>query len=138
MLESFELAESLACDSLALIDWPLTSVRLMNDSHYPWLILVPRRANISEIYQLDPADQQQLLQELNWAAKALLRAKPDKLNIAALGNKVPQLHVHVIARYKTDAAWPNPVWGQVSKPYALAEIEAVVSQYKRWLNDACA
>jgi diadenosine tetraphosphate (Ap4A) HIT family hydrolase len=92
----------------------------MNDANYPWLILVPDRDNITEIYQLSEADQAQLIRESSLVAKMLSdHFNADKINIAALGNVVPQLHIHHIARYRHDAAWPKPVWGQVpSQPYS--------------------
>jgi diadenosine tetraphosphate (Ap4A) HIT family hydrolase len=106
----------------------LNHLLLMRDANYPWFILVPDREGISEIHQLSEADQQQLLRESSQLSMALESAfSPDKLNIAALGNVVPQLHLHHIARYKTDAAWPTPVWGKVpAKPYLDYELAAVV------------
>jgi diadenosine tetraphosphate (Ap4A) HIT family hydrolase len=85
----------------------------MNDSQYPWFILVPQRNDISEIYQLDTQDRQQLMLESCWLAEAIADIyQPDKLNIANIGNLVPQLHVHHVARFKTDIAWPAPIWGK--------------------------
>ncbi|MCR8921156.1 HIT domain-containing protein [Dasania sp. GY-MA-18] len=108
----FELHPQLAKDCVHLGDFPLCQVLLNRDSHYPWLILVPRREDISEIYQLDGSDQQQLLKESSALSASLMEhCNADKMNVAALGNMVPQLHVHHIARFKTDIAWPNPVWG---------------------------
>lgn len=108
----FELHPQLAKDCVHLGDFPLCQVLLNRDSHYPWLILVPRREGISEIHQLDDSDQQQLLKESSALSASLMQhCNADKMNVAALGNMVPQLHVHHIARFKTDIAWPNPVWG---------------------------
>ena len=106
----------------------LSHLLLMRDANYPWCILVPDRDDISEIHQLSETDQQQLLRESSLLSLAMESAfSPDKLNIAALGNVVPQLHLHHIARYRTDAAWPAPVWGRVpAKPYLEYELEAVV------------
>ena len=106
----------------------LCHLLLMRDANYPWCILVPDRDDISEIHQLSESDQQQLLRESSLLSVAMQSAfSPDKLNIAALGNVVPQLHLHHIARYRTDAAWPAPVWGRVpAKPYLEYELEAVV------------
>ena len=99
-------------DTVALGDLPLSRVLLINDANYPWLILVPRRPDITEIIDLDEDDQAQLMTEIDAASRALKAVTAcDKLNIAALGNVVAQLHVHVIARCRTDAAWPKPVWG---------------------------
>jgi diadenosine tetraphosphate (Ap4A) HIT family hydrolase len=110
----FTLHTQLAADCLTLADWPLCRVLRMRDRNYPWLVLVPRRADMREIIDLDPADQQALLGEIGLACRAIKAAhRTDKLNVAALGNVVPQLHVHVIGRTTTDAAWPRPIWGAV-------------------------
>jgi len=106
---------------------------LLRDANYPWFILVPDREAITEIHQLDEADQQQLMRESVLLSRALETAfTPDKLNIAALGNIVPQCHIHHIVRYRSDAAWPAPVWGRVPlKEYsedALARVAGVVKQ----------
>jgi len=108
----FALHDGLARDTHALATWSLSRVLLMNDANYPWLILVPERAGARELIDLDASDRATLIEECA-RASMILRAlvKPDKLNVATLGNVVPQLHVHVIARFATDAAWPKPVWG---------------------------
>jgi len=115
-------------DCQLLGKFTLCHLLLMRDANYPWCILVPDRDDISEIHQLGETDQQQLLHESSLLSVAMESAfSPDKLNIAALGNVVPQLHLHHIARYRTDAAWPAPVWGRVpAKPYLEYELEAVV------------
>ncbi|WP_293390817.1 HIT domain-containing protein [Nevskia sp.] len=111
---TWSLHPRLAADTVPVGDFVLSRLLLSNDAHYPWLILVPRRADIREIHELSEADQQQLLRESMLLSRALMTAfSPTKLNIAALGNMVPQLHVHHIARYDNDAAWPAPVWGRV-------------------------
>lgn len=108
----FSLDPRLAADTLPVCDFALSSVRLMNDSRFPWLILVPRRANASELFDLEPADRLRLWDEVAIASRALTAiARPKKLNVAAIGNVVAQLHVHVVARFEDDAAWPRPVWG---------------------------
>ncbi len=122
----FHLHERLAADTVEVTRWPLCRVLLMNDAAYPWLILVPERPDISEVFQLSAADQHLLMDETSAAAAALQRLfAADKMNIGALGNVVPQLHVHVIARHRTDPAWPRPVWGLAAAlpypPEALAE-----------------
>ena len=119
---SFVLHPQLANDTFFITDLALCRVLLMNESRYPWLILVPRRAEIREIYQLAPEDRQQFWQESDQISRALVTlCQPDKLNIAALGNVVPQLHIHHIARFMQDEAWPTPVWGRFSpKPYTEA------------------
>jgi diadenosine tetraphosphate (Ap4A) HIT family hydrolase len=113
MTEStWALDPQLARDSVAVGDLALCRVLLANDAHYPWLILVPRKPGLTELTDLEENAQAQLLGEIDACARALKNAGPcDKLNIAALGNQVAQLHVHVIARRKNDAAWPQPVWG---------------------------
>jgi diadenosine tetraphosphate (Ap4A) HIT family hydrolase len=109
---SFELAPELKRDCIEMADWPLCKVLLLNDSQYPWFVLVPRVNNARDIIDLSEEQQQTFWQE-SAKLSQLLRTvfSPDKLNVAALGNMVPQLHVHHIARYKTDVAWPKPVWG---------------------------
>ena len=111
-MSDFLLHHRLEADTAFVSDWPLCTVLLMNDARYPWLILVPRRAVMSEIHQLSAADRALLIEEVT-RASAILAAMPgvDKVNIGALGNQVPQLHVHVIGRRIGDPAWPGPVWG---------------------------
>jgi len=110
---SFTLDPRLTADSHAIGALPFSELLLMDDARYPWVILVPRIAGARELIDLDEGDQRLLLGEIDRVARALESLlHPDKLNIAALGNVVPQLHVHVIARFTSDAAWPNPVWGR--------------------------
>ena len=115
----FELHPRLTQDTSVVGDFPLCRLLLMNDANYPWFILVPRRTEIREIFQLGQRDQQQLLKESSQLSQVLNQIfQADKLNIAALGNMVPQLHIHHIVRYQTDPAWPNPVWGwSPAQPY---------------------
>jgi diadenosine tetraphosphate (Ap4A) HIT family hydrolase len=112
-------------DCVLLGNFPLSYLLLNRDAHYPWFILVPDREDISEIYQLDNTDQQQLMTEsCHLAEKLALHFKADKMNIAALGNIVPQLHIHHIVRYKHDKAWPAPVWGKVeAQVYTAYQLE---------------
>lgn len=111
-MSAFRLDQRLENDTLAVGDLPLCRLRLMNDARYPWLVLVPRQPACVEIYDLAEVEQARLHAEVRQCALALQsECQPDKLNIAALGNLVPQLHVHVIARFRSDAAWPAPVWG---------------------------
>jgi len=107
-------------DCFIVGEFPLCLLLLLNDSNYPWFILVPQREDISEIHQLSKNDQQQLMHESSALAECIEQTfKADKINVAALGNMVPQLHVHHIVRYTTDIAWPAPVWGKVSAiPYS--------------------
>lgn len=125
----FVLDDQLAQDSHPIIELGLSSLRLMDDSNYPWVILVPRVADVRELIDLDASQQVQLLDEVNRVSHALKKLfRPHKLNIAALGNLVPQLHVHLIARYRDDPAWPAPVWGRIHAcPY---ETEALVQRVR--------
>jgi len=108
----FKLDSRLEQDCLSLTDLPLSRILLMNDARYPWLILVPRCANITEMFELSITDQQQLMTESSALAKAMTtHFQPLKMNIANLGNIVSQLHLHHIARFDSDPAWPGPVWG---------------------------
>ncbi|SDZ82643.1 Diadenosine tetraphosphate (Ap4A) hydrolase [Thiothrix caldifontis] len=110
---AFSLHPQLAQDTYNVTDLPLCRVLLMNEVRYPWCILVPRRVGIREIHELASAERQQLWEESDAVSRVLMVLfQPDKLNIAALGNMVPQLHLHHIARFQTDAAWPAPVWGK--------------------------
>jgi diadenosine tetraphosphate (Ap4A) HIT family hydrolase len=124
-MTTFALDKQLAQDTLAIIDWPMCRVLRMNDRNYPWLILVPRRPDVLEIIDLSSDDQRRLWAEVAKAAKALRHhTGAHKLNIAALGNVVRQLHVHVIGRFTTDAAWPRPIWGVAeAKRFSDQDIE---------------
>lgn len=115
----FELHRQLAQDCIAIGDFPLTRLLLMNDANYPWLILVPRREGIQEIHQLSANDQQRLIRESCYLSRQLKEGlHAHRVNIAALGNQVPQLHIHHVVRYENDPAWPKPVWGAVPpQPY---------------------
>lgn len=122
----FELHTQLDRDCALLGDMELSRVLLRDDALYPWLILVPRRDGIEEIFQLGAVDRRCLLEEVSAAAAALAgHFRADKMNVAALGNIVPQLHVHVIARRRDDAAWPQPVWGaRPPQPYTEDALRA--------------
>jgi len=127
-----DLHPQLAADCILLGRFPLCRLLLMNDSQYPWFILVPDRDEIREIHQLDDADRARLLRESCLLAEFLMRQfAGDKLNLAALGNQVPQLHLHHIVRYRTDPAWPAPVWGKrppvAYAPGAIDEIRAALA-----------
>jgi diadenosine tetraphosphate (Ap4A) HIT family hydrolase len=132
----FALDPRLDDDSLFLIDWPLCRVLRMNDRAYPWLVLVPRRTGKREIIDLSTADQALLLGEIGQACRAIRQAlKPEKLNVAALGNAVPQLHVHVIGRFTADPAWPRPIWGvQAPQPFDSDDAEVEVIQWRERLG----
>ena len=120
MTQAFSLHPQLAQDTYVVTDLPLCRVLLMNEARYPWCILVPRRAQCREIHDLSASERTQLWAESDQISSALMALfQPDKLNLAALGNMVPQLHLHHIARFQRDAAWPAPVWGKfVPEPYA--------------------
>ncbi len=120
----FEVASQLTKDSICLGDFPLSRLLLCNDSNYPWFILVPRREGVREIFELPETDQQQLLWESSYLSRKLNQGfGADKMNVAALGNQVPQLHLHHIVRYQNDPAWPGPVWGKVTMlSYTNSEI----------------
>ena len=130
----YELHPQLAADTHPLASLPLCELRLMDDANYPWLVLVPRVAGARELIDLEAAQRRQLMDETDLAARLLRDVfRPFKLNVAALGNLVPQLHVHVIARYEGDPAWPASVWGRVAaRPY---EPEALVERIST-LRDA--
>jgi diadenosine tetraphosphate (Ap4A) HIT family hydrolase len=111
----WSLHPQLAADTVPVCDLPLSRLLAMNDANFPWLILVPRRAGVSEMIDLG-AEQAQLMDEISLVSRALKgETRCDKLNVAAIGNVVPQLHVHIVARRKDDAAWPKPVWGALPR-----------------------
>ncbi|AVP99038.1 hypothetical protein C7S18_18470 [Ahniella affigens] len=134
----FELDPRLAADAMVLLDWPLCRVLLMNDARFPWLILVPRVQGLREVLELTESESGQLMREIR-AAQAVLTAlyEPDKLNVAALGNVVPQLHVHVLARFEQDAAWPKPVFGiGTAQPYAPGALHVAEKTLREALTAA--
>lgn len=132
-LPPWSLDPRLAASTVEAGDLPLSRVLVSKNANYPWLILVPRRAHVSEIIDLDDAGLAQLTQEIRVAARALKDVtRCDKLNIAALGNIVPQLHVHIVARRKSDAAWPEPVWGHAPpSPYDDAKLGDFIASVKQ-------
>jgi diadenosine tetraphosphate (Ap4A) HIT family hydrolase len=132
---SWTLHPQLESDTTAVGDLPLSRLLLANDANYPWLLLVPRRAGASEMIDLTDAEQIALAREIARVSRAVKAVTPcDKLNVAALGNVVPQLHIHVIARRRGDPAWPKPVWGAVpARDYDPAERERLVAALRREL-----
>jgi len=136
-MTEFELDPRLALNPFVM-DWPLCSVFLENDARFPWLVLVPRRAAKQEIFQLEDGDRAQFFHEVNVATARLSGAlTPSKMNVAMLGNMVPQLHAHVIARFATDPAWPGPVWGVgARRAYDDAETEARIVRMKEVLGES--
>ena len=134
----FSLDPRLQQDTLTVGDFPLCRLLLMNDAQYPWFILVPRRAAVSELFDLDASDQLALWRETTVLAAALKDSfAADKMNVATLGNMVSQLHMHVIVRTREDAAWPAPVWGKLpAQPYSEAQLAKVLARLRRLLaND---
>ena len=131
-----KLHPQLEKDCIVLGEFKLCSLLLLNDANYPWFILLPNRENITEIHQLTTEDQQQLMTESMFFSDCLEQIfQPDKLNIAALGNVVPQLHIHHIARFTGDASWPAPVWGAVPTiPYQKEQINSIKNQLLRWFG----
>jgi diadenosine tetraphosphate (Ap4A) HIT family hydrolase len=129
-MTNFQIHPNLAADTVLVGGLQLSTTLLMNDRRFPWLILVPRLPGAVELVDLSPDHQARLLTEVNIVARALKTLfSPDKLNIAALGNVTPQLHVHVIARFHSDAAWPRPVWGVgQAEAYAPQEAQSLVGK----------
>ena len=141
-MQDFEPDARLVADTYPITELPLCQLRLMDDARFPWLVLVPRRQAVSEVFDLDEADQRQLWREATAVGRALLEAlEGDKLNLASLGNVVAQLHVHAVVRRRDDAAWPAPVWGHgQAEPYdpdALADMRArILAELERLDLDA--
>ena len=133
---TFELHPTLAADSVPVTSLELSDVRLMRDARYPWALLIPRVPNVRDAYQLDPAQQQTPTRESAQLSRALMALfAPFKLNVAALGNVVPQLHLHHIARSPGDAAWPRPVWGVGDAvPYTDDQLAGRVQRLRDVLN----
>jgi len=125
-----EIHVQLAADCEILGRFRLCHLLLMNDCNYPWFILVPDRDNIREIYQLEAADRKQLLDESCLLSEFLMSTfNGDKLNVAALGNQVPQLHLHHVVRYESDPAWPAPIWGKhPALPYSTDALDDIKSK----------
>ena len=135
-MTDFVLDPRLAADTAFIADGPLSQVRLMDDTRFPWLVLVPRVNGVSEWLELDGGQQRLLLAEINQAGQ-LIRAQPgvEKLNIGALGNVVRQFHVHLIGRHEGDPAWPGPVWGQgAAARHAPAALAAQIDAWRRRLR----
>ena len=130
MPSDFTLDPQLAADTIPVGDLALCSVLLMDDARFPWLILVPRRSGASEVTDLFDADAAALMGEIRIATQVMLDlAKPDKVNIGALGNRVAQLHVHVVGRFRSDPAWPGPVWGYGTRiPYPAHAVANLVER----------
>jgi len=132
---NWSLHPQLTRDTVNIGDLPLSRVLVVNDANWPWLLLVPRRPGAIEIIDLEEADEAQLMTEIARAARALKAVTVcDKLNIAAIGNIVPQLHVHVVARRVGDTAWPRPIWGAApALPCDQDELDRFISTFRRKL-----
>lgn len=132
----FTLHPQLEKDTFPVGDLGVCRVLLMNDWRFPWLILVPRRKNARELFDLSAEDYAAVMAEVRDATQrfaALTKAR--KMNVAALGNMVPQLHIHIIARFENDAAWPAPVWNSgAAEPYAAAEAAAMLDNVKKIIS----
>ena len=134
-MSGFVLDATLEADTLEVTTLPLCVVRLMNDRRFPWVILVPARSGITEIVDLEAADRARLIEEIARVSGVMRELfRPTKLNVAALGNVVAQLHVHVIARFAHDDAWPKPVWGTASEPYRIDEIDRTLAPLRYRLS----
>ena len=138
MPAAWTLHPQLERDTASFGDLPLSRVLVINDANFPWLLLVPRRPDMVDLIDLDEVEQAQLMTEITRVARALREVtKCDKLNIAALGNAVPQLHVHIIARFRTDVAWPKPVWGAApARAYDREELHNFITPLRRkiWIE----
>ncbi|GAC13556.1 HIT domain-containing protein [Aliiglaciecola lipolytica] len=133
----FQLDPQLAKDCFEVCDLPLSKILLMNDSQYPWFIQVPRVNQVSEIIDLNEAQQNQLWYESRILSESIKQQfKPFKMNLAALGNMVSQLHIHHIARFQNDVAWPKPIWGvSTATPYAIEESSKLINAMSTMLGD---
>ena len=136
MTRLFQLHPRLIQDCITIGRFDLCQLLMMNDSQYPWFILVPEKADITEIYQLSKADQHTLTQESSYLAENLATLyKADKMNIAAIGNLVPQLHLHHVVRYQVDQAWPAPIWGKFAAvPYTHEQMTENIDRVKKQLK----
>ena len=135
-MQDFALDDRLANDSVSVIITGLCDVRLMKDRRWPWLLLVPRRPGMSEIFELTPLDQTLLTFETNKVAATLKTVTgAAKINVGALGNIVRQLHVHIIARFEGDANWPGPIWGHgKAEPYADEDMNSFMAKLRETLS----
>jgi diadenosine tetraphosphate (Ap4A) HIT family hydrolase len=136
MTTPFQLHARLKEDCIAIGRFELCQLLMMNDSQYPWFILVPEKADITEIYQLGKLERRLLTEESSYLAENLATLfKADKMNIAAIGNLVPQLHIHHVVRYQADKAWPAPIWGKFATvAYTQRQIEETLARVKTQLK----
>lgn len=133
---TFTLHPQLAADTVPVCDLDLCRVLLCTDSTYPWLILSPMKDGLRDLHDLDASEDATVMAEIRRCSEALISIfNPDKMNVAALGNAVPQLHVHVIARFESDPAWPGPIWGKVpAAPYEDATRDNLVAKLQQHLQ----
>ncbi len=133
---NFDLHAQLEADTVTLVNWQLSRVLLMNDRRFPWLILVPRVTNASEVVDLPVSARALLWREVDAAAHKLKQeTQALKINIGALGNIVRQLHIHVVARNEGDGAWPGPVWGSGTRiPYEAAKLKSLAAHFTAMLG----
>lgn len=138
VMTHFQLNTRLQQDCFVVGRFALSQLLMMNDQQYPWFILVPQRDDITEIYQMEESDRQLLMAESCLLAEKIVEIyQPDKLNIAAIGNLVPQLHLHHVARYKTDKAWPAPIWGKFDAcPYAEQDAQMQIARLRDSLQNS--
>ncbi len=135
-MADFELHSRLAADCVTVGDLPLSRLLLLDDARYPWFVLVPRRAGLVELHELDEPDMRQLWRESSRLSRFVKEVcAADKINVGALGNLVPQLHVHHVGRFTDDPAWPGPVWGHsAAVPYEREAREARLLAVRRWFD----
>jgi diadenosine tetraphosphate (Ap4A) HIT family hydrolase len=136
MTTLFQLHPRLKQDCITIGRFDLCQLLMMNDSQYPWFILVPERAGITEIYQLSETERLILTEESSFLAEKMAALyNADKMNIAAIGNLVPQLHIHHVVRYQSDRAWPAPIWGKFAAvPYTRQQITDNIERVKERLQ----
>ena len=134
----FEIAHSLAGQTVFIADLGLSRLLLKNDRNYPWVILVPRRENITEIFDLDLDERTLLIEEISTTSALMKKMfNGDKMNVAAQGNVDPQHHVHIIVRRKNDKAWPKPVWGAAPEaPYTEEECKTLAARIAAAVREA--
>ena len=135
MSQTFQLDPRLSNDGAKVLDLKLNRVLLVNNALFPWIILIPRRKNMREIIDLRKNDRTALMEEISFISIVMMEVfSPDKLNVATLGNVVPQLHIHIIARYINDVAWPSPVFGKDKQAYTKEKYQVVIKQLKDTIN----
>ena len=127
-----KVSKSFLKDSHLITELKLCSIRLIDNAKFPWIILIPKRKNITDISELNSKDQMLLMKEIVHCSKLMKKIfKTKKLNVEKIGNIVPQLHIHVIARNKKDSSWPSSVWVVKSKPYVKKNLELIISKLKK-------